>query len=81
MLRTAPLRRRAMPALKALALPAISDEERERRRAAVETAESDNLMEGIKRHPGAQAIYDDYIAGLIDVAETGRRVRALPMPD
>ncbi|WP_296710896.1 antitoxin VbhA family protein [Rhodoblastus sp.] len=63
----------------AAAEPHMSAEEQARRRHAVEQANAHNRIEGIMPNPGADAIYERWIAGEIDSDEVTRQINALPI--
>lgn len=48
---------------------AITPEETERRRTHAQIAISENRLEGIKTNPEAQAVFDSYIRGDIEVSD------------
>ena len=57
--------------------PRISQEEMERRRKIVEEVHHSNLMEGIKRNPKTDPVYEAYIQGEIEAKEILPRIRQL----
>lgn len=63
------------PTFPAKCRPLVSPEEMERRRKIVEEVHHSNLLEGIKRNPDADSIYDAYIRGEIEVRDILPRVR------
>jgi hypothetical protein len=55
----------------------ISVDEMERRREAVRQADASNRIEGLKRGPDSDAIFDAYIRGEIEATEIVPRLKAL----
>ncbi len=54
----------------------ITDEEKEKRREAVESAYASNRIEGLESSPEAIKIFDLFINGEIDIDEVGKRIQA-----
>jgi hypothetical protein len=55
----------------------ISAEEMERRREALRQADASNRIEGLKRGPETDSIFDAYIHGEIEATEIVPRLKAL----
>jgi len=58
----------------------ISAEEMERRREQVRRGDANNRIEGLKRGPETDAIFDAYIHGEIEVGEIVPRLKAIYNP-
>jgi hypothetical protein len=58
--------------------PAISDAEMARRREHVRIADANNRIEGLKRDPQSDAVFDAYIRGEIEATEIIAHLNALP---
>jgi hypothetical protein len=66
-----------MSAQPARAVPAITDDERTRRREAIRQAEANNRLEGLEPDPEAAPIFAAFVDGAFDTTEMMRRIHAL----
>ena len=66
-----------MNELRTKARPRISAKEMARRKEAVHWADAQNRIEGLKRSPGTDAIYDAFVRGEIELDDILPRLKAL----
>jgi hypothetical protein len=66
-----------MNELRTKAGPRISAKEMARRKEAVRWADVQNRIEGLKRSPGTDAIYDAFVRGEIEFDDILPRLKAL----
>jgi hypothetical protein len=66
-----------MNELRTKARPRVSAKEMARRKEAVRWADAQNRIEGLKRSPGTDAIYDAFVRGEIEFDDILPRLKAL----